>query len=485
MNIPGETESNRTREKEKFGKEVMMTAEMADIAVKGGILVSSKGMKPGDIFIKDGLIDSIEPSGSTKLASRVIDASGKFVLPGIIDAHNHPVYGDRIDTLSQSAIYGGITTLIPYIGAIKAWGSTGTLFDAVTDFIEEGQTTSATDFAIHCALCANDMETADTVIPKVIELGVISFKAFMAYAKRGMMLKDEELMKVMEIIAQNKALFAVHAENGTVLDYLEDRFIAQGNLGTEFYAPSHPNIAEAEAVFRILTLAKVMGCPFYLPHISAWESLEVVRLFKEWGEPKLFVETCTHYLTLTDEDTKKRGSLGKVGPPLREERDIEALWTAVQEGLIDVIGSDAAGYMVKAKEPIWENIFKASSGLPGVETMFTVTYDEGVNKGRITLPLLVKLTCENPARIFGIYPKKGVLAEGSDADVVIFDPGIPHTIRAENQHLKSDYSMYEGRECMGAPSLVILRGEVALEDGKLKVEPGQAKYLPGDISDLK
>ena len=461
-----------------------MTAEMADIAVKGGILVSSKGMKPGDIFIKDGLIDSIEPAGSAKLASRVIDASGKFVLPGIIDAHNHPVYADRIDTLSQSAAYGGITTLIPYIGAIKAWGKTGGLYDAVKDFIEEGKKTSVTDFAIHCSVVASDMETAATVIPKVIELGVVSFKAFMAYAKRGMMLKDEELMKLMEIIAQNKGLFAVHAENGTILDYLEDRFIAQGNLGPEFYGPSHPDIAEAEAIFRILTLAKVMGCPFYLPHISAWESLEVVRLFKEWGEPKLFVETCTHYLTLTDEEMQKRGSLGKVGPALREERDIEALWAAVQEGLIDVISSDAAGHTIEAKKPIREDVFKACSGLPGAESMFTVAYDEGVNKGRITLPLLVKLTCENPARIFGLYPKKGVLAEDSDADVVIFDPTISHTIKAENQHSKADYSIYEGRECLGAPVLVMQRGKVIVEDGELKAEPGQGKYLPGKLTDF-
>lgn len=461
-----------------------MTAKVADIAIKGGVLVNSEEMKRWDIFIKDGLVDSIEPSESTKTASRVIDASGKFVLPGIIDAHNHPVYADRIDTLSQSAVYGGVTTIISYIGAIKAWGKTGDLLDAVKDFIEEGQRTSAIDFGLHCSVVASDMETVSTVIPKVVELGVISFKAFMAYAKRGMMLKDEELMKIMEIIAENKALFAVHAESGTILDYLEDRFIAQGNLGPEFYYPSHPNIAEAEAIFRILTLAKVMKCSFYIPHVSAQESLEVIRLFKKWGEPSLFTETCTHYLTLTDEEIKKRGSLGKVGPPLREKEDVEEMWRAVQEGLIDVIASDAAGYTAKAKEPVWENVFKAGSGLPGVETMFTVVYDEGVNKGRITLPHLVKMTCENPARIFGLYPKKGVLEEGSDADVVIFDPTISHTIRAENQHLNVDYTMYEGRECLGAPTLVMQRGKILLENGELKAKPGQGKYLPGKITDF-
>lgn len=211
-----------------------MTAKGADIAVKGGVLVDGGEMKRGDIFIKDGLVDSIERGESARSAERVIDATGKFVLPGIIDAHLHPVYADRIDTLSQSAAFGGITTLIPFIGAVKAWGKTGGLFDAVKDFIEEGQRTSVVDFGIHCTLMRDDMETVDTVIPKLVELGVVSFKAFMAFSKRGMMLKDEELIKVMAIITKTNALFAVHAESGTIVDYLEDKFISQGNIGPEF-----------------------------------------------------------------------------------------------------------------------------------------------------------------------------------------------------------------------------------------------------------
>lgn len=457
-------------------------AKTADIAIKGGILVNSEEMKRGDLFIKDGIVDSIERGESTRSAQRVIDATGKFVLPGIIDAHCHPVYADRMDTLSQSAAFGGITTLIPFIGAVKAWGKTGTLLDAVKGFIEEGEKTSVIDFGIHCTLVRDDMETVATVIPKLVEMGVFSFKAFMAFSKRGMMLKDEELMKVMEIIVESHALFAVHAENGTIIDYLEDKFISQKNLGPEFYHPSHPNMAEAEAVFRITTLARMTGCPLYLPHLSAWESLELVRLLKTWGEPRLYTETCTHYLTLTDEEMKKRGSLAKVGPPLRAWKDVEEMWKAIKDGTIDVIASDAAGYTVKGKEPIWEDVFKAPSGLPGVETMFTAIYDEGINKGRVSLPLLVKLTCENPAKIFGLYPKKGTLKEGSDADVVIFDPTLSHTIKAENQHLKADYSMFEGRECLGAPILVMQRGKVLVENGALKAGPGQGKYIPGKIN---
>jgi dihydropyrimidinase len=459
-----------------------LSANTADIAIKGGVLVNSQEMKRADIFIKNGRVDTIEPAGSDRSASTVIEAAGQFVLPGIIDAHLHPVYADRIDTLSKAAAFGGITTLIPFIGAIKAWGKEGTLFDAVKDLIAEGEENSYVDFGIHCSLCHDDLETIASVLPKVIELGVISFKGFMAFAKRGMKLEDDEHMQIMEIIAQNGGLYAVHAENGTLVDYLQDRFIAQGNHGPEFYGPSQPNIAEAEAVFRILSLAQVIKCPMYLVHLSARESLDVVRLFKEWGEPKFYSETCTHYLTLTGAEMKKRGSLAKVGPPLREQQDIEAMWQAVDQGLIDVIGSDTAGHMVEAKEPLMDEVFKAPSGIPGQEEMFTVTYDEGINKGRTTLPRLVRLMCENPAKIFGLYPRKGVLQPGSDADVVIFDPTLSYTVKAKDLHTQVDYSMYEGRECLGAPVTVLQRGNILIEDGKFLAKPGQSQYLPGNTN---
>lgn len=455
-----------------------MECKTSDIVIKGGAIVDVKEIRKGDLFIQDGLVDSIEISGSTRSARKIIDAKSKFILPGAIDVHVHPVYADRIDTVSQSAAYGGVTTLIPYMGSIKAWGKSGGPLEVIRNFIEEGEKTSVVDFGVHCSLVHDDMETVDTLIPKLVEMGVTSFKTFMAYSKRGMKLEDGELMKVMEIIVKNKGLFAAHAENGAIIDYLEGKFISQGNLGPEFFLPSHPNMSEAEAVFRIATLASIMHCPLYLPHLSAKESMEVVKMFKRWGEPKLFAETCPHYLTITDDEMTKRGSLAKVGPPLRKKEDVEAMWVAMKEGLIDVIGSDAAGYLVKNKEPIWKDIFEAPFGLPGVETMLTIVYDEGVNKGKLTLPQLVKMMSENPARIFGLYPKKGVLEKGSDADLVIFDPFLSHTIKAETQHLKSDYNMYEGRECLGTPVLVMQRGNILVEDGKLKAEPGVGKYLP-------
>ncbi|MCP4687821.1 MAG: amidohydrolase family protein, partial [Desulfobacterales bacterium] len=190
----------------------------------------------------------------------------------------------------------------------------------------------------------------------------------------------------------------------------------------------HPNISEAEAVFRVLSLAQVTGCSMYLPHLSARESIEVVQLFKKWDRQTIFAETCPHYLTLTDEELRRRGSLAKMSPPLRKQKDVDALWRAVGDGWIDVIASDAAGHMTASNEPLFDDIFSTPHGIPGLDAMFTVTHDEGVNTGKITLPHLVKMTCENPAKIFGVYPQKGTLQKGADADLVIFDPSIPLVI---------------------------------------------------------
>jgi dihydropyrimidinase len=185
----------------------------------------------------------------------------------------------------------------------------------------------------------------------------------------------------------------------------------------------------------------------------------------------------------TDEELKKRGSLAKMSPPLRQQADVDALWRAVQEGAIDVIGSDAAGHTVASNEPLHDDIFSAPHGIPGVDTMFTITYAEGVNKGRITLPQLVKMTCENPARIFGLYPRKGTLTPGADADVVIFDPAVSHRVPQKNAYTKVDYSLYEGFKCLGAPELVIQRGKIIMADGEIKAQTGQGAYLTGTPGD--
>jgi len=454
-----------------------MTQDACDVEIRGGVLVDSKELRLADVFIRNGVVDSIELPGTGKQARRVIDAKGRFVLPGIVEAHLHPVYADRLDTLSRAAVYGGITTLIPYIGAVKAWGVEGNLWDAVNYFIDEGARDSVIDFGLHCSLVAGDMAELENLVPRICARGVRSFKGFMAYKKRGMYLSDRDLLRILSALKDNGGLFCVHAENGDLCDFLEEGFAAAGKTGPEYYGPSRPGITEAEATFRILSFANVLDCPMYVVHVSTKEAMDVIDMFRQWNKAPIFAETCTHYLTLTNEDTLKLGTLAKVSPPLREKEHVDALWQAVIAGRIDVIGSDTAGHMLKSKEPRFGNVFNAASGLPGQETMFTVTYDEGFNRRGVSLPRLVELMAEKPARIFGLYPKKGVLQPGSDADVLIFDPTREHVITASGTHTKTDYSMYENRRVLGAPELVMQRGEVLLENGELKATKGRARFL--------
>ncbi len=458
-----------------------MKKQKADLIVANGMVVSSRGIAQKDVVIRNGKIVETPENTVAYEADQMIDAAGKYVLPGIIDAHFHPVYADRIDTLSKAAATGGITTLIPYVGAVAAWGQGGDLVDSVRSFIDEGTSSSILDFGIHCTFTQNDMATVASSIPALIKMGAVSFKGFTAYKKRGMKLEDEELLEIMGLIAQHNGVFATHCENGPMLDLLEDAAVRRGDVKPEHYPSTHPNISEAEAVFRVLSLAQITGCRMYLPHLSAAESLDVLRLFKKWDRQTIYAETCPHYLVLTDDELKKRGTLAKMSPPLRKQADVAALWQALQEGIIDVIGSDAAGHAIASNEPLYDDVFSAPHGIPGLDTLFTMIYTEGVNKGRITLPQLVKMTCENPARIFGLYPQKGTLSEGADADLVIFDPARSHTVPAKNTYTKVDYSLYEGRRCLGAPTMVFQRGNLIMADGDIKAQAGQGMYVAGSF----
>ena len=454
-----------------------MSENQSGLVVRGGIVVSGQGLRPADVYISDGKIDCLEPPDSPRSADTVIDARGKMVLPGLIDAHLHPVYADRIDALSRAAASEGLTTLIPYIGAVKAWGETKTLLEAVEDFIKEGEETSLVDFSLHCTLLQDDLADIDRTIPILIERGVTSFKAFMAYAKRGMMLQDEHLLKIMVLAGERGGLLAAHAENGNILDWLENGFQEQGLHTPEYYPKSHPNLSEAEAVFRLLSLGQTAGCPIYLPHLSAWESLDVVRLFRSWGKLELYAETCPHYMTMTDEIMPRFGTLAKMSPPLRKQRDLDAIWQALADGTIDVVASDHAGAMAEKNMPQFEQVFKAPNGIPGLENLVPLVYSTGVARGRLSWPGFVRVMSENPARIFGLYPRKGVLAKGADADLVVFDPTVTRTLGRTNKHLKVDYSIYEGLPVQGGPSLVMQRGRVLFEDGEIKAGPGTACFL--------
>lgn len=438
-----------------------------DILISGGLVVTGSSIQKADVGIRGEQIAAVESDLQQEEASRVIDASGKYIMPGVIDVHAHPIYEDDIGGVSFTAAHGGTTTLIHF-----AYAKPGMkLIDTIKQYKEAGARQSYLDFGIHGALF--DAASQIEEIPSAFDLGVTSFKMFMTYAKLKWMTDDYYLTAAMDVIAECGGMAMVHAENGLATDYLEDRSLKRGEDQKTVFLKTRPDYLEADGIFRALSIAAVTRCPLYIVHLSTARGVWPVEKAREEGQI-VYVETCPQYLTLTNETLQRLGPLAKIGPPLRTEGDRLALWEAVQKGIVDVIASDHAPKAKRKDDPF----FEAPYGSPQAETMLTVTYDEGVNTGRIGPCKLVQLFSENPAKIFGLYPKKGTLQIGSDADLLVFDPDQIHTILHTTQHSRASYTLYEGRQCLGRPVLTIQRGRILIEDGQMKGKPGEGKFLP-------
>jgi dihydropyrimidinase len=449
-------------------------AKKYDLLIRGGLVVSGSNVRRADVGIKGEQVISVEPGLPVGEVSREIDAFGKYVMPGVIDVHVHPVYEDDMGGLSLTAAHGGTTTLIHF-----AYAKPGMkLVETIKKYQEEGSKNSYLDFGIHGTLF--DPSSQIEEIPKAFDLGVASFKMFMTYAKLKWMTNDYHLTAAMDLIAECGGLAMVHAENGLVTDYLEDRSLKRGEDQKKVFLKTRPDYLEAEAIFRALSIASITRCPIYIVHLSTARGVDLIQKAKAEGQA-VYVETCPQYLTMSDAKLQKLGPLAKIGPPLRTEKDRLALWKAIQKGIIDVVASDHAPKAKKVEDPF----FEAPYGSPQAETMLTLTYDEGVNKARVKPSKLVQLLCENPAKIFGLYPKKGILQKGSDADLILFDPNQAHTIQHQTQHSKAPYTLYEGRRCLGRPILVMQRGKILIEGGAMKGMPGECQFLATKIKKVK
>ena len=438
---------------------------MYDILIKNGLTVTGEGVRRADVAVKGETIAEVAPE-ITAPADRVIDAAGTYVFPGVIDVHSHPVYMDDIRSLPVTAAHGGVTTLIHFAYAKPGTG----LMETIHSFREEGESVSVLDFALHGGLFDPANQSAE--VPEAFEAGVTSHKMFMTYAKLGWMTDDYQLMRTLDILGQVGGMGMVHAENGLATDYLEDKFLAEKRDPKETFVAMRPAILEAEALHRAISMAQVAGCPLYIPHMSAALGIEVVSAARARGL-RVYAETCPQYLTLTNDDLLKQGPLVKIGPPLRDETDRRALWKALAQGELDTVASDHAA---KDKR-IDDEFFEAPYGSPQAETMMPLVYHGGINGGWLSLSRMAKVMCENPAKIFGLFPQKGAIRPGSDADLVLFDPQKPYTIEHATQHSESNYTAYEGRDVLGMPIFSMQRGRVLLEDGELKAQPGQGQFL--------
>lgn len=441
-----------------------------DLLLCGGIVVTGRRMRRADVGVQGETIAAIEPHLPRQTADEVIDVDGRHVFPGVIDVHVHPVYLDSVEDCSRVAAYGGTTTLLHFAYARIGEG----LLQKVEEMLEDGLANSRLDFGLHGGLFEAPKQLEE--IPEVFELGVRSFKFFMPYIKEGWTTDDYHLFKAMDMLVELGGMAMVHAENGGAIDYLEDKYLTGPDASADYFVATHPAAMEEEAIFRAIRMAEVTGCPLYIPHNTTARAMRHIREAQQAGLP-VFAETCPQYLTLTEEVIEERGALAKIGPPIRAGEDRAALWDALAEGVIQVVGTDHAP---KHKD-VDGDFLKQPFGSPQIETLLPLVYDGGVNSGRISPVRVAQVLCENPARIFGLYPQKGTIAVGSDADLVVFDPTREFTIRAENQHSNAGYTLYEGHTVLGWPEMTFQRGHRVLWEGEIVAEPGGARFLPTEV----
>ncbi len=454
--------------------------------IKNGTLVTASDTVLADLWIDDGKIVAQTQTGNTDLpkADKEIDAKGKYVIPGGIDVHTHldmPFGGtqtiDDFESGTIAAAHGGTTTLVDY--AIQSKGES--LRKGLDTWHAKAEGKAAIDYGFHLIMLDAPDERLDEMA-EVVEAGVTSFKVFAAYPG-ALMLEDDEIFKVMLRAGEVGALVCIHAEVGHPIDVLIQREVAKGNTTPFYHGVSRPEVAEASATERAIALAEMAGAPLYVVHLTNRRALDRVKEARERGLP-VMAETCPQYLYLTDEDlrgTKEDPFLGSryvCSPPVRQAHgNREPLWRALAHDHLQVVSTDHCSFNLEGQKELGREVFtKIPNGMPSIESRLHLMY-QGVAEGRISLNRFVELTSTAPAKIFGMYPHKGTLAVGADADVVVWDPNAPLVLDQKNMHLRCDYSPYEGHEVPGSASQVLSRGELIVDGGSFLGKAGRGKFV--------
>ncbi|MBI4367003.1 MAG: dihydropyrimidinase [Deltaproteobacteria bacterium] len=459
-----------------FGKEVLVTT----LLIKHGTIVTAADQYKGDLFIVDEQIRTIGKD-LTVTADRTLDAAGCYVIPGGIDPHVHmqiPFMGthssDTFETGTLAALHGGTTTIIDF--ALQTQGDT--LHNAFNQWYEWAEGHAVGDYAFHVAVTDLNPKTKPEVAELIAKRGVTSFKTFMAY-KGALMIDDRQMVELMRELKTHGALLTVHCEHGDLVDNLIAANRAAGNAAPRYHCLSRPAIAEGEATGRVIDLGHAVGQDVYIVHLTCEEALGRARRAGSRNQ-KVHVETCIQYLTLDESRYFQEGFEGAkyvMSPPLRKPKDQEALWAGLRQGLVHVVGTDHCPFTMEQKRMGERDFSKIPNGHPAVEHRLELLYSEGVAKDRISLNRFVEVTSTAPARLFGLWPRKGCIAPGSDADLVIFDPKQEHTLSAKTHHMNVDYSAYEGWKVTGKCRTTVLRGKVVVDDGTATVEKGYGTYL--------
>ncbi|MEW7289132.1 dihydropyrimidinase [Aquimarina sp. 2304DJ70-9] len=449
------------------------------ILIQNGRIVTASETYLADLYIEGEKIIAIGKN-LTYEADRIIDARGKLVFPGGIDPHVHldmPFMGtyssDDYETGTRAALYGGTTMVIDFI--LQTQGDT--LHNALKTWQKKSQGKAIGDYSYHMAVTDFNDTTAKEVVQMIEDEGITSFKTFMAY-KGALMIDDGQMVQLMKVVKKHGGLVTVHATNGDMIDSLIAKNRAQGNLSPLYHYLSQPEVTEAEASARFTDMLHYTGCPGYIVHMTCEGALNAVRNATKRNQ-KVFVETCTQYLML-DASLYEKGFEGAkwvMSPPLREKKDQKALWSGINQGLVQVVGTDHCPFMWEQKKMGKDDFSKIPNGHPAIEHRIELLYSEGVHTGKISLTKFVEVSSTNAAKIFGMYPQKGTIAIGSDADIVVFDPKKEHIISVKTHHMNCDYSAYEGQKVTGKTETVILRGQIAIENETCALKPGFGKFI--------
>jgi len=451
------------------------------LLIKGGLVVTAADATVADVFVDDERISLIGVDLDVQ-AERTIDAAGKYVLPGCIDPHTHldmPFGGtvtiDDFESGQISAAFGGTTCHVDF--CIQGQGQT--FAQALEIWHAKANGKTLIDYGFHIAV--TDLHDGGSLeeLESLPEQGITSYKLFMAY-KNVLQVDDETLFQAMEVAAGSGALVMVHAENGDAIDVLVKQALAAGHTEPRYHAATRPPELEGEATNRAIQLARIAGCPLYVVHVTCKEAVDPIRRAREQGW-RVWGETCTQYF-FVDETFLARpsfeGAKFVYSPPARAKWNQDVLWNAVRTDALSAISTDHCSFLWDGQKTLGKDDFtKIPNGGPGLEDRLKMIHHFGVNEGRISLNRMVDLLATQPAKLFGLYPRKGTIAVGSDADIVVFDPQKRETLSASRHHSKCDYNLYEGTEVTGAPEIVLLRGKVLVENGELVASPGVGRFV--------
>ena len=450
------------------------------LLIKNGTVITATDKYQADILIEEEKIKTIGKSLDYP-ADRIIDAKGKYVFPGGIDPHTHmelPFMGtfssDTFESGTLAGLYGGTTTIIDF--AIQSQGES--LRKALDLWHKKADGNAVCDYAFHMGVTDFNKNTKAEIKNICLQDGITSFKVFMAY-KGALMVDDRQIIGLMKESRKYGALVISHCENGDMVDELVSEAKSNGNLSPRYHYLTRPEIAETEATGRIIDMAYGGNHPLYIVHLTCEGALNRVREATKRNQ-KVNIETCIQYLLLDEslyESPGFEGSKWIMSPPLRKEKDRIALWEGINQGLVHTVATDHCPFCMNQKEMGKNDFSKIPNGIPGIENRMELLFSEGVLKGKISLNKFVELTSTAAAKIFGIFPKKGTIAPGSDADIVIFDPTAKHTISSKTHHQNCDYSAYEGWSVTGKTNTVILRGNIVIENGKASVKKGYGRYI--------